>query len=58
MERVHQFASDEDGQDVAEYGLLVAGVGLLVLAAATSFGSNLHVWFGNIANELESVLGP
>jgi Flp pilus assembly pilin Flp len=57
MERAAQFVRDEDGQDVAEYGLLVAGVGLLVLAAATSFGSSLHTWFSVIADQLNSYLG-
>ena len=35
----------EDGQDVAEYGLIVALIGLLVLGGSTSFGQQLHTWF-------------
>jgi Flp pilus assembly pilin Flp len=57
MERAAQFVREEDGQDVAEYGLLVAGVGLLVLASATSFGTSLHTWFGVIADQLNTYLG-
>jgi Flp pilus assembly pilin Flp len=57
MERAAQFIHDEDGQDVAEYGLLVAGVGLLVLASATSLGTSLHTWFAVIADQLNSYLG-
>ena len=52
MEHLEQFIHDADGQDAAEYGLLVAGLGLLVLVATTSLGANLSAWLGVIAAQI------
>ena len=57
MEHVDQLLRSEDGQDVAEYGLLVAGVGLLVLVGTTSLGTNLYTWFGVLAARITSMVG-
>jgi Flp pilus assembly pilin Flp len=57
MPRIQQFVHNEDGQDVAEYGLLVAGVGLLVLVGSASLGSNLHAWFDAVAAQVTSHIG-
>jgi len=57
MQRLQHFVSNDDGQDVAEYGLLMAGVGLVVLVGATSLGTNLHVWMGFLAAEISSHVG-
>jgi pilus assembly protein Flp/PilA len=39
----------EKGQDLAEYGLLVALIAIVVLVAVTVFGSNLSAFFARIA---------
>jgi Flp pilus assembly pilin Flp len=52
-----QFINNESGQDLAEYGLLVAGVGLLVLVGGSSLGSNVYVWFGVVAAHITSLVG-
>jgi pilus assembly protein Flp/PilA len=39
----------EKGQDLSEYGLLVALIAIIVLAAVMVFGSNLSNFFGNLA---------
>lgn len=57
MEHLERLVSSEDGQDVAEYGLLVAGVGLLVLVGTTSLGTNLYTWFGVLAAQITSMVG-
>jgi Flp pilus assembly pilin Flp len=49
--------NDDQGQDVAEYGLLVAGVGLLVLLGTASLGSQLHDWFAVLATRIISLVG-
>lgn len=54
---MHALIFDEDGQDAAEYGLLIAGVGLLVLAGASSLGANVHAWMGIIAARVSSFTG-
>jgi Flp pilus assembly pilin Flp len=57
MERIEQLIRNDSGQDVAEYGLLVAGVGLLVLIGVTSLGANLHTWFGGLATRVTANVG-
>jgi Flp pilus assembly pilin Flp len=54
MQHLEQFIHDTDGQDTVEYGLLVAGLGLLVLVATTSLGANLSRWMSNIATQIAS----
>jgi len=46
---MQQFIREEDGQDVAEYGLLVAAVGLVILASTSSLGRHVHDWLAIIA---------
>ena len=42
----------EDGQDLAEYALLVALIALVVIAAVTALGTQLVAVFTNIAAQL------
>ncbi len=46
------FWSDESGQDLAEYALLIALIALVVIAAVTLLGQNINTVFTNIANAL------
>ncbi len=46
------FWSDESGQDLAEYALLIALIALVVIAAVTLLGENINTVFTNIANAL------
>lgn len=43
---------NEDGQDLAEYALLVALIALVVIGAVTLLGTNIRTVFNNIANAL------
>lgn len=36
---------EEEGQDLLEYGLLVAAIALFALAAVTSLGQTIHTIF-------------
>ena len=45
MELVRQFIRDEDGQDVVEYGLLIATIAIVVLVGISFFGNNISAWF-------------
>lgn len=49
---MQRFLRHEDGQDVVEYGLLVATLGLLVLMGTTSLGAAIFVWLSGIAARL------
>jgi Flp pilus assembly pilin Flp len=52
MDNVQQFIHDDEGQDVVEYGLLVATIGLVVLASTAFFGGQISAWFSNLANRI------
>jgi pilus assembly protein Flp/PilA len=45
-------AADEAGQDVVEYGLLIATIAIVVLIGVGFFGSNINAWFQNLAGRI------
>ncbi|HUP01707.1 MAG TPA: Flp family type IVb pilin [Gemmatimonadota bacterium] len=47
--------TDESGQDLAEYALLVALIALVVIAAVTMLGQNINTLFTDVANILTGV---
>ena len=49
MESVRQFLREEEGQDVVEYGLLIATIAIVVLIGVGIFGQNINAWFQNLA---------
>jgi len=52
MESVRRFVREEDGQDVVEYGLLIATIAIVVLIGVGFFGSNINAWFRNLAGRI------
>jgi Flp pilus assembly pilin Flp len=57
MEMVQQFIREDEGQDVVEYGLLVATIGLVVLFGTQAFGNQITSWFGTLATKITSHTG-
>jgi pilus assembly protein Flp/PilA len=55
MHSVWQFFRDDDGQDVVEYGLLIATIAIVVLIGVGIFGSNINRWFQNLAARITTV---
>jgi Flp pilus assembly pilin Flp len=53
-----QFIREEDGQDVVEYGLLIATVSFLVVVGTTSFAARVTTWFGALAGQFVVLVGP
>lgn len=47
-----RFWKDEEGQDLAEYALLIALIALVVIGAVTLLGTRIQTVFNNIANAL------
>lgn len=47
-----RFAKDESGISAVEYGLLAAGIALVVYTAASGVGSDLTTIYGNVGDEL------
>ena len=52
MDSVLKFFRDEDGQDVVEYGLLIATIAIVVLVGISFFGNNIEAWFKTLANRI------
>jgi Flp pilus assembly pilin Flp len=44
-----RLVSDERGQDVVEYGLIVATIAVVVLIGTMTFGNQLRPWFEHLA---------
>jgi pilus assembly protein Flp/PilA len=55
MQRISQFLGDEGGQDVVEYGLLIATIAIVVLIGVGFFGSNINAWFTTLAGRITTV---
>jgi pilus assembly protein Flp/PilA len=51
---VRNWLRREEGQDLAEYALLIGLIALVVVLAVTSLGENLNEVFHAIANEVGS----
>jgi pilus assembly protein Flp/PilA len=52
-----RFADDESGISAVEYGLLAAGIALLVFAGAQGIGTNLQTIFGDVSENLTNAAG-
>ncbi len=49
---IADFVREEDGQDVVEYGLLIATIAIVVLLATSAFGAAISTWFGNLSSRI------
>ena len=49
-----RFRTAEHGQDVVEYGLLIASIAIVVLMGIATFGALIQPWFGRLANLITS----
>jgi Flp pilus assembly pilin Flp len=52
MNSVQQFLRDEEGQDVVEYGLLIATIAIVVLIGVNFFGAAIREWFQTLASRI------
>ena len=43
---------EDEGQDIAEYAMMLAVILLIVAATVSSIGTNANTIFGNAANQL------
>jgi len=50
----NRFVREEEGQDLTEYGLLVAFIAFLVLAGVTLFEDALTAYYGRLATEIDT----
>ena len=52
MQGFFRFLEDESGQDVVEYGLLIATIAIVVLIAVGIFGDAIRTWFQGLAGRI------
>lgn len=52
MKNLYDFLLDEDGQGMAEYGLIIALIAVVVIGAITLLGTRLTSKFGEVNNAL------
>ena len=45
---------EEQGQDIVEYVLLCAGIGLVVLTGVQAFGTRMNTIYSNLADAVEA----
>lgn len=50
--KVTRFIREEEGASAVEYGLLVAGIAVAVMAAIYTIGTKLNTKFTDVANQL------
>ena len=49
---ISHFISEEEGQTLVEYGLLISLLALVVITALTLFGSKLNSYYGKASNQM------
>ncbi|MDB5504578.1 MAG: Flp family type IVb pilin [Tardiphaga sp.] len=50
---VSRFVKDESGATAIEYGLIAAGIALVIIAAVNGIGTKLTGMFGSISTSLK-----
>jgi pilus assembly protein Flp/PilA len=55
MQRFFHFIQDDSGQDVVEYGLLIATIAIVVLIGVGIFGGAINTWFQSLAGRITTV---
>ena len=53
-----RFLKNEDGATAIEYGLIAALIGVAIIAAVTTVGTNLDGTFDKVAAKLGTTIGP
>jgi pilus assembly protein Flp/PilA len=52
LAQARAFIRDEDGASAVEYGLLIAGIAVAVMATIYTIGTNLNTKFNSVASQL------
>jgi pilus assembly protein Flp/PilA len=50
----NRFVREEEGQDLTEYGMLVAFIAFIVLVGVQLFGTNLLDWWNQVAGNVDT----
>ena len=57
MSKVIAFFKDESGATAIEYGLIAAGISVVIIAAVQSVGTQLNTTFSSISSALSTANG-
>ena len=57
MSKFVAFLKDESGATAIEYGLIAAGISVVIIAAVQSFGTQLNTTFSSISSALSTANG-
>ncbi len=49
---LERFLREEEGQDIVEYGLLIATIAIVVLITVGAFGNAIAAWFNTLAAKI------
>jgi pilus assembly protein Flp/PilA len=52
MQRIKQFLKDESGASMVEYGLMVALIAAVCMAAVATIGTTMNTKFGEVNTQL------
>ena len=55
LRRLGKFVAGEDGQDLVEYGILIATIAMVVLLGVAAFGNQVRPWFEHLAARITTV---
>jgi pilus assembly protein Flp/PilA len=53
MSRVFAYLKDESGATAIEYGLIAAGISVVIIATVNAIGTNLNAKFNSISTQLK-----
>ena len=53
MYKVFAFLKDESGATAIEYGLIAAGISVVIIATVNAIGTNLNAKFDQISTQLK-----
>jgi Flp pilus assembly pilin Flp len=53
MERVHRLWRGEEGQDIAEYAVMLAVILVIVVGTVRLIGSNANTVFSSVASSIQ-----
>jgi pilus assembly protein Flp/PilA len=53
MSKVFAFLKDESGATAIEYGLIAAGISVVIIATVNAIGTNLNAKFESVSTQLK-----
>jgi pilus assembly protein Flp/PilA len=55
---LQRFVREEDGQDLVEYALLIAGIGLLVMTGVNTLGTAINAFYTRLITAVNGITVP